>query len=209
MKKIEPYYTTTEAKLALDNGGRFYNILTNANDGEIELSELSKVAGVFGEKQKMVLFLDLAIVKLSENSKNEVIQSFSEGLQKTYKKYKSASLSVLKANEIGRVSSNVIITGHPKHVDSKNDFVGFIMIPIMVGKVTTFTMIPIMDQYDVYEIRDEKTSQTFLIAHARGELKLPDSKVIVAGILKELKATKEEDVGSKKYLEAYYFIESD
>ena len=207
MKKIEPYYTTIEAKLALDNGGRFFNILTKANDGEIELSELSRVAGVFGEKQKMILFFDLAISKLRANDKSMVISSLSDGLRETYEKYKSQVLTATQASELGELSKNIIVTGTPKLIDSKTDFNGFIMIPIMAGKVMTFTMIPIIDRYDVYEIRDQKSSETFLIAHAKGKLKLPEKQIVVGGILKELKANKEEKTGTKRYLEAYYFMD--
>lgn len=35
MKQIEPYINVDEAIRALDNGGRFYNVLTHAEDGII------------------------------------------------------------------------------------------------------------------------------------------------------------------------------
>ena len=50
-------------------------------------------------------------------------------------------------------------------IDSKSDFKGFIMIPISTGSVMTFSMVPIIDQYDVYEIRETEIDQSFLIAH--------------------------------------------
>ena len=46
MKKIEPYKSIDEATLSLDNGGRFYNVLTKSDDGIISTSELGKVAGI-------------------------------------------------------------------------------------------------------------------------------------------------------------------
>ena len=61
MKKITPYKTTRNAITAMDNGGRFYNLLTKANDGNVSTSELAKVAGVFSDKQKMVLYLDMSL----------------------------------------------------------------------------------------------------------------------------------------------------
>tara|TARA_R110002050_G_scaffold147017_1_gene272642 strand:- start:21683 stop:22312 length:630 start_codon:yes stop_codon:yes gene_type:complete len=205
MKKIEPYRNSTEANLDLDNGGRFFNLFTNANDGEISISELGKIAGVFGEKQKMILFLDLAISKLNASDKKVILSALSDGLKMAYEKYKSHYLTVVQATEIGQIASNTIVTGIPKMIDSKSEFVGFVMVPIMAGKVMTFAMIPIMDEYDVYEIRDEQTDINFLIAHAKGGLKLPAKKIMVAGILKELKANENEEVGSKKYLESFYF----
>ena len=47
-----PYRTVRNALTSIDNGGRFYNLLTKANDGNISTSELGKVAGSFSDKQK-------------------------------------------------------------------------------------------------------------------------------------------------------------
>ena len=77
---------------------------------------------------------------------------------------------------------------------------------ILVGKVMVMVPVPIIDHYDVYEVRDDHSSETFLIAHARGEDKLPTDKIVVAGVLKELKANEEEEVGTGKFLEVEYFV---
>ena len=69
MKKIEPYRNINDAISNLDNGGRFYNILTKADDGIISKSELGKVGGIFNDKQQMILFLELSISKLDNGKK--------------------------------------------------------------------------------------------------------------------------------------------
>ena len=209
MKKIEPYNSISQANKMLDNGGRFYNVLTKPQDGEITSAELGKVAGLFNDKQKMVLFLELAISKLSDNYRKEVISSLTIDLQEIYKGYKPLYLTLAEANNQVDLSKNVIVTGIPKLIDSKSDFNGFIMIPIMVGKVMTFTLIPIIDEYDVYEITDKQTSNTILIAHARGKQKLPKNRVVVAGIMKELKKSENEEKASKKFLEVSYYMDSE
>ena len=89
MKKIEPYKNINEATLSLDNGGRFYNVLTKSDDGIISTSELGKVAGLFIDKQKMVLFLDLAISNFDVNAKEKIVNSLDASLRSTYEKYKS------------------------------------------------------------------------------------------------------------------------
>ena len=66
---------------------------------------------------------------------------------------------------------------------------------------------PIIDKYDVYEIRDEVSDDTFLIAHARGSIVLPEKKIKVAGVLKELKANKNEKKASKRFLEVLYYLD--
>lgn len=207
MKKIIPFKNIDEAISMLDNGGRFYNILTKADDGIITKAELGKVAGVFNSKQQMILFFYLSISNLDEHKKKSVISKLGTDLQMIYTKYKPVELSPLEANTQGVIASNTIISGIPKLKESKSDFKGFIMIPISTGSSTTFAMIPIIDVYDVYELRDEHTDTNFIIAHAKGKNKLPEKKIKVAGVLKELKSDKKEKVASQKYLEAIYQVD--
>ncbi|WP_342327446.1 hypothetical protein [Pedobacter sp. FW305-3-2-15-E-R2A2] len=206
MKKIESYIDVNDAISDLDNGGRFYNLFTHADDGIISQAELGKVGGLFNDKQKMILFFELSVSNLGSAAKTEVLSKFDNSLQLNYQKYKAQELSASEANEIGVISSNAIITGIPKKIASKSEFNGYILIPILAGKVTTFIPVPITDSYDVYEIRDEKSSETFFIAHARGSEKLPEQQIKVAGVIKELKSKKNEDNGSKKFLEINYFL---
>lgn len=191
----------------MDNGGRFYNVLTKSSDGTISQAELGKVAGRFTDKQKMVLFFDLATSALAIEEKKELISQLDDALKAAYKKHKTVAMSVSEANTTTAIGSNIIVNGIPTLIDAKSDFTGLIMVPISTGNATTFVMLPIVDTYDVYEIRDEASSDTFLIAHARGKQKLPHKKVKVAGIIKELKAKKEEENGSKRFLEVLYFLE--
>ncbi|MCK0157455.1 hypothetical protein MWU65_09720 [Cellulophaga sp. F20128] len=207
MNKIEPYKSTIEAISTLDNGGRFYNILTKADDGIISKSELGKVGGIFYDKQQMILFLELSISNLDTEQQNSIISKLDENLKMVYTKYKPIELLPSEAQNKGILASNTILTGVPKLTESKTNFIGFIMIPIVSGKVTTFSMVPIIDVYDVYEIRDEAHAQSFLIAHAKGTTKLPEKKIKVAGVLKELKSDKKEKTASKKFLEALYYLD--
>ena len=206
MKRIEPYKNINDAIKSLDNGGRFFNFLTKAEDGVINKSELGKVGGIFNDKQQMILFLELAMVQLRQSEKDTIISKLEQGLQKAYTKYKPQTLLPSEANAKGVISSNAIITGIPKLIDSKSDFQGFIMIPIMAGNVTTFSMIPLIDQYDVYELRDEQSAKTFLIAHLKGSQRLPSSRVILGGVLKELKKSEVETDVQGKFLETIFHL---
>ncbi len=209
MKQIEPYVNVSEAISALDNGGRFYNVLTHAEDGIISQSEVGKVGGLFNEKQKVILFLELSVSKLDASAKAGIISKLDDGLQKSYQKYKPQELLPSEANSKGVLSCNAIITGYPKMIDSKSDFTGLILIPIMTGKAMTFIPVPIIEKYDIYEIRDEASSDTFLIAHAKDSEKLPEQKIKVAGVLKELKMKKDDESSAKKFLEINYFLNLD
>ena len=205
MKEVTPYKTTRNAIKALDNGGRFYNLLTKADDGNISSSELAKVAGVLGNKQKMVLFLEMSLMSLDEYSRNRVIKVLSNDLTLAYNKYKSQNLTPSEAKENGVVSKNAIITGVPEFVKSNSDFNGFIMFPMMVGKSIVMTMIPIIDQYDIYKIRDQKSDVDFLIAHARSSKKLPQQLIKCGGVLKELQTEKNTTSPKNKFLETIYY----
>ncbi len=205
MKEISPYTSSVQAAKTLDNGGRFFNVFTKEDDGVITKAELNKVAGLLSGKQQMILHLELLLSDLDDNQKSAVLMKLDDSLKNTYKKYRPEKLTVAEALNRGKLSSNVIISGIPKIMDSKTEFNGFIMIPIMTGKVTTFSMIPIIDQYDVYEVRDELTDTKVIIAHAKGQQKLPQKRLAIGGVLKELKVSKREDSTSDKYLEAYYY----
>ncbi len=207
MKKIEPYRDLTTAAATLDNGGRFYNFFTTANDGVITKAEVSKVGGLFIGKQSMSLFLEMSISALKAEDQTAIIAKLENKLQDNYQKYKAQHLLPSNAQSDGILSSNAIITGIPTLTDSHSALSGFIMVPIVTGEVTTMTMIPLIDQYDVYEVRDTENATTFLIAHAKGKDKLPAKKIKIAGVLKELQ-TKEKDSQQKtKFLEALYYMD--
>lgn len=206
MKKINPYQNLKTALKSLDNGGRFYNILTKAEDGLISQAELGKVGGLFSSKQQSILFLEMSISALSENEKNKIRSQLDNGLQKQYQKNKALYLLASEAENKGQISSNAIITGIPKLTDSKTDFMGFIMIPIMTGDVTTFSMIPLIDEYDVYELRDESSSDPFFIAHTKGSEQLPEQKITIGGVIKEMSSEDDKPIG--KFLEAIYFMDA-
>lgn len=209
MKQIEPYVNVEQAIRSLDNGGRFYNVLTHADDGIISQAEVGKVGGLFIEKQQTVLFLELSISKLDTSAKAEVMSKLDDKLQVSYQKYKAQELLPSEANSIGIISHNAIITGFAKMKESKSDFTGLILVPVSTGKAMTFIPIPIIEKYDIYEIRDEQSSENFLIAHAKDAEKLPEKKIKVADVLKELKMKKDDENSSRKFLEVNYFMSLD
>ncbi len=204
MQQVIPFSDLQDAQTSLDNGGRFYNILTKADDGVITGAELGKVAGCFADMQKMALFLDLAMSELPASDKDHVVQMLSPGLRAGMESHKPARWLPSEALAQGVPGASAIVTGVPKLVESKSEFSGFIMIPIMAGSVTTFMMIPLVDAYDVYEIRDEASDDAFLVAHAKSSAELDGRRTQVAGVLKDLKASKDECEASKMFLEVVY-----
>lgn len=200
MEEIKPYATAEEAIRDLDNGGRFYNLFTKAEDDVITAAELSKVSGAFFGKQQMILFLEMALSRLNATDKAEVLSKLDESLQSHYQTYKPQTLASLQANEKGKLTSSTIITGIAKLQQSKSYLNGFIMIP--VGKA--FTMVPIMDLYHIYEFTEEGSNYQILMAHSKVQTKLnlPETQLTVGGVWKKFTSSYGENTTMAQELSA-------
>ena len=208
MKHLTPCQNLNEALDSLDNGGRFYNIFTTAQDGVISKAELSKVCGVINDRQQMILFLELTTSDLKKSEKEIIHSKLESGLQEIYEKYRSQRLSPSEVESQGKMASNIVVSGTPKLIDSRSRFNGFITIPVAAGSVTTVVMVPIIDQYDVYELRDEESSVHCLIAHQKSKSqKLPSKKITIGGVLKELSEDKSDDLPKQRFIEIAYYLD--
>ncbi|MEJ5995431.1 hypothetical protein WG904_13470 [Pedobacter sp. Du54] len=205
MKQIIPYQDINEALATLDNGGRFYNLFAKAENGQITAAELTKVAGMFNERQKLVLFLELSMSQLPKPDQVDIISKLEDKLRRDFLKYKAQELMASEAKQRGVLGSNAIITGVPVVKNSKSEFNGLVLVPISAGKVISFIPVPIVDQYDIYEIRDDHSSETFLVAHYHSKEKLPAKKIKVAGVLKKLEVKVDGVKGFQKFLEINYY----
>jgi hypothetical protein len=125
-------------------------------------------------------------------------------LRQSYLVYRPRHLSPAQAAK-GRASVSVIVTGVPNYVKSCSDFNGFIMIPISTGKSMTMIMVPLIDHYDVYEVRSHASDQKFLVAHARGQRKLRPVTTRFGGIIKKLQGRKDKEAKHKVFLETLYY----
>jgi hypothetical protein len=202
MRKVTPYRNQKSALKAIDNGGRFYNLLTKADDGLITSAELSKAAGVHGNLPLMHLYLEMSLFELAEAE--SVKAALSDNLRQSNQKYQPLVLSPSEANNNTHIGKTVIVTGVPHYTKSNTKFSGFIMVPMITNNVTTMTMIPLMSQYDVYELRDTTHGKNFLMAHTHSSKKLEPVETRIGGALKELKKsidTTDIDV----FLEACYY----
>jgi hypothetical protein len=207
MKKIEPYSTIEGAIKSLDNGGRFYNLLAKAEDGVINPSEVVKVGGIFDDRQRMILFLEMALLKLNQEEKNILISKLESDLQKTYRKYKSQILLPSEVKPKGIIESNVLITGVPVLIDSKSDFRGFIITSIL-NRENALSIISLIEEYDVYELKDEESAEAFFIAHAKASGKLPNAKITIGGVLTEFNCTESVSSPKEKFLKVIYYLDN-
>lgn len=205
MKEIKPFRSYDEAIKSLDNGGHFYNVFTKAKDETISSAELRKAAGVFSSKQSMILYLELSLSALSALNREHVINHLSEELTDIYNQYKPVILSSFQDIRLPDTSKTVLVKGTAKLVDSKTEFKGFIMVPVMINNITTFTTVPIIDSYNVYEFIGQNSESKMMIAHAKCGNILPDSKILCGGFLKELQKEESNDGEKESFLEVVYF----
>lgn len=205
MNKIRPYRTEAGLIKALDNGGRFFNVFTDSDDGRIQKAELARVAGVFTDLQKMALYLEMALAGLDDRQARRVWQAIEPSFASELKGQRIRHYTPADARQRGVASRPAVITGVPHYVQTKTDMMGFIMVPITNGKTTTMIMVPLMDQYRVYEVRDEQTDEDFLIAHERGGRRLAPVRTRLGGVLKRIKAKKKIKPRHELYLEALYY----
>jgi len=207
MTKIEPFKSVDEALEALDNGGRFYNIFTKADDGKITAAELGKFGGIFGDKQKMILLLDLLISELSEEEKKDILNRLDEDLANDYHENRPQILLPSDAEEFSMASTAAIISGTPHNINAESAFVAYLMTPIMVGEVATFVPIVMTASHNIYELSDHQSDKKLVIAHEKKFDRLPEKRIKVAGIFRSYLIEKEETDPSGKFFEVYYFQE--
>jgi hypothetical protein len=73
MRELKPYRTMQGLRKSIDNGGRFYNFFTDADDHTVTRAELAKAAGVFTAGVKAFLFLEMAQQDLQPDDRQSII----------------------------------------------------------------------------------------------------------------------------------------
>ena len=210
MKHILPFRSAPEALAAFDNGGYFFNLFSHSKDGVVSPGELAKAAGTPLNRQAAVLYLEMSISQLSEQDRERVHSRLDQDLFEHYKKYHPQQIQFPEDFAKGKVERNVMVVGSPVKLATKSKFQGFIMVPVIVGSVTTFTFVPITSSYTVYEVNLEG-GETLHVAHAIGESELPDQKLLLGGVVKTYSRTADNDREQDDipFLEVQLYTEAD
>lgn len=209
MKHIIPYTSYQEAIEAFDNGGKFYNLFSHAHDGVVSPAELGKVAGVANDKQAMILYLVMSISRLDNRSRERVLARLDSQLFDIYEKYRPVHMSLDQILDRGKAGISTTVVGSVKKISSSNDLGGSIMVPVVVGAVTSFTMVPIEDSYEVYELRSEYSDRVAMVAHHKEKESLPERKLRIGGMLTALNSSDDVTESKTVFLEAQFYIEED
>jgi len=207
MRELKPYRTLRGLQKSIDNGGRFYNFFTSADDQTVTRAELAKAAGVFTAGVKAFLFLEMAQQDLQPAERRSVIALLDPDLREDYRRNRPRTLLPSAVEADGAKGRAVIVTGYPRFVEDKTQFNGYIMIPIMAGKVTTFMMLPIFDRFDVYEVFDDRRMRkpNSMVATVRGQRLARDGRIRFGGVLRKLEFKDKTDKSHRFYLETVFY----
>ncbi len=205
MEQVIPFKSASQAIEKLDNGGEFYNIFTQADDDLISQSEVSKVAGARLEKQKSVLFLKLAMANLTPREQQEIEGRFDDKLSDNFNKYNPENLIAIDDIESIKPGTGVLINGIPRKIEGEGVVSGYMSIAV----IDVFTLIPISETYTVYEIKDENSGKSILVAHDKDAGILPELKLKIAGVVKQFQLAQDQESEFEKFIEVDYFSETE
>lgn len=209
MKQIIPYTSFQEAIEAFDNGGKFFNLFSHARDGVVSPAELGQVAGIANNKQAMILYLVMSISRLDNRSRERVLARLDTQLFDMYEKYRPVHMSLDQVLDRGKPGISTTMVGTLKKVSTSTDLGGTIMVPVVVGSDTSYTMVPLENSYEVYEMSSEYTERVVMVAHHKEKAGLPERKLRVGGMLTSLNQTTGSNQLATVFLEAQYFIEEE
>lgn len=204
MREIVPYKTVQGARRALDNGGRVSNLFSRSGDDVVDPGELAKAAGVYTMGMRAWLYFEMALAELPSETQPAVVSALSPDLQAAYQANRPRTLVPSRVESEGRAGDPAVVSGYPVFVEDRTQFTGFIflMVPVVM-------MIPIFDQFDVYEIFDTPDLRTprTVIATARGSKRLNSAWMRVGGVLKELHFDDKTEKEHGLYLETMYYTQ--
>jgi hypothetical protein len=203
MREIRPYKTVRGATRALDNGGRFFNLFAKAGDDIVDSAELAKAAGVYSTGMRAFLYFEMALMELPPVERAEVVSRLSPDVELRYQANRPKILAPSSVESKGQAGTPTIVTGYPVFVEDRTQFTGFFIVVV----VPTIVLIPIFDQFDVYEVFDTPEMRTprTVIATARGSRRLDGVYARFGGVLKELYFEDKTGREHGLYLEAMYY----
>ena len=208
MQELKPSTTLGPLKKALNNGGRFYNFFDDANDEKISRGELAKAAGVFTAGIRAFLYLQMTKQDLEESDQQTILAMLDDQLRKRFEKKRPPFTAPSQVDANLKAGEATIITGFSREIGQQKLFTGFIMVPILIGKVMVPMMIPIHSLYRIIELSDDaKFKNPTAVVGAPVKKPLEVSGLMqFGGVLKELKGKDREPPTHPVFLEAIYWM---
>lgn len=218
MIEVKPFASLDDAREALDNGGRFYNLLTEADDCRISAAELKKAAGVFLSEQRAFLYLALAISCLRPMDRDDLLSMLTPSVAQ---RFESGGPKPLRSSALlreGKPGDLLLSEGTPRFVSHHARrsvvmiFTGKVMIPVPVEQH--------FDRYELVDPADRGEPALFIVPKgltrvgaskdaSSPESRLPECPMRLAGVLRSVLF---EDPGGRvpgAFFEPLYFMRPD
>jgi hypothetical protein len=207
MQELKPYTTLAPIKKALDNGGRFYNFFDKQDDEVVSRGELAKAAGVFTAGIQAFMFLEMSKQDLGAKDQDAAVALLDGSLRKKFTKSRPPMTLPSRVEKDHKAGQSIIITGFARQIEDKTQFKGFIIVPIMVGKVFVPMMIPLFDRYRIFEVFDDEKMKkpSGIVATELKKKLVPQGRIQFGGLLKKLSYQKKEPQEHLMFLEAIFY----
>ena len=202
MERIKTFKSAAAAIDLLDNGGQFYHIFTQADDDKISAAEVEKLSGSGREKQKAVLYLDLALSNLEPQERMAVEGRFDAYLNDSFTRYRPIGLGgSSRAFSDLPIGQNVWLEGTPEKIEGQGHTTGYIMVPV----IDVFTFIPIDETYSVYRLRAGNLGEPLLLAHDKNQEALPETPLRIAGQINHFQLNQDKDSEFEHFVQVSYY----
>ena len=198
MKKLIPYKTVRGALSALDNGGRFYNLFSRAGDGLITAGELSKATGRLSNLRQSALYFEMMLMELNEADRETVIARLDPKLRSKFRRSRPQKLEPSALGGAMGEKNGIIVEGQLVYSRSQKKFTSFVMIPIQSGSVTTYMMLPIYEQFSMYQFKGAGDA-SIPVAISKKAARLPSGLVRLGGFIREASSSDTEPDKSAGY----------
>ena len=208
MLELKPFATIGQLKKALDNGGRFYNFLADADDEVVSRDELAKAAGVFTAGIKAFLFLEMTRQDLSDQDQAAILAMLEPKLRRDFAKKKPVHVPPTLVDSDHKAGEAIIVTGFAREIGQHSQFSGFIFVPIVVGKAMPPMLVPIHSLYRVIELfEEEKSTQPTAVVciPLKQKFDLPH-RVQFGGVLKHMRNNSKEPPTHPVFLDAIFWM---
>lgn len=172
--RLVPFFADLpDAISSLDNGGRIYNVLSNAGDGVVTPGELARAAGEVSAGWRAALHFWLATLRLDDQDRDLLFERLDPKARRTVERYPPMVLGSSKVDRSKHLDRLALVSGCPRVTAG---FDGLGLFPSR-GAVSWQ---PITDHMDVWFVNRT-------VAAARNRVSMsPDEPLTFAGILRPM-----------------------
>jgi hypothetical protein len=177
-------------------------VFTRSGDDIVDPSELARATGVHSAGMKAFLHFEMGTMDLTPEQKDKIVTRLSPDLLEKYKEQRPVILGPSSVESQGQAGKATIVSGYPVFVENKTQFTGFIVMVVPV-----IVLIPIYNQFDVYEVFDTPDLHIprTVIATTRRTKRIDGIYTRFGGVFKELYFEDKTSKDHGLYLETIYY----